>query len=51
MILVEWDEYKSLDFRELVSSMSKPSYLIDTRNLYTKDQIEGVGIAYRGIGK
>lgn len=51
IVLVEWDEYKSLDLTRLSSSMSEPKYLIDTRNQYDPLTVISAGLKYIGIGR
>lgn len=51
LILVEWDEFKSLDLRKLKKVMKPNPVFIDTRNLYSKGRIEKTGFKYIGIGR
>lgn len=51
LILVEWDEFKSLDLPKLKQVMKPSPVFIDTRNLYSREKIEGAGFKYIGIGR
>lgn len=51
LILVEWDEFKSLDLEKLKRVMNKQSTFIDTRNLYDPDAVRNAGFKYVGIGR
>lgn len=51
LILVEWDEFKSLDLPRLKSLMNPNPTFIDTRNLYNPEHIQKAGFKYIGIGR
>lgn len=51
MILVEWDEFRSLDLPRLKKQMAQNPVFIDTRNLYDPDRIKEYGFTYVGIGR
>ncbi len=51
MLLIEWDEYKSLDMSRVSSLMANGKYFIDTRNQYDKASVEAQGISYKGVGR
>lgn len=51
MLLVEWEQYQDLDLAKIAGNMTGTKYFIDTRNQYSKDQIEQDGIKYIGIGR
>lgn len=51
ILLVEWDEYTSLDLSKLSATMQEPKYFIDTRNQYNKDLVINAGLKYQGIGR
>lgn len=51
MVLVEWDEFKSLDLTRLKKLMKKNPVIIDTRNLYDPDRVKEAGFKYIGIGR
>jgi UDPglucose 6-dehydrogenase len=49
VVLTEWPEFKSLDFRAIKDSMAFP-LLIDGRNLFDGAQMAQYGFVYRGVG-
>lgn len=51
IILVEWDEFKSLDLPKLEKIMKENPVFIDTRNLYSPERIKKAGFKYMGIGR
>lgn len=51
MILVEWDEFKSLDLPKIKKNMTPGAVFIDTRNLYDPQIIKEAGLKYVGIGR
>lgn len=51
MILVEWDEFRSLDLSRLKEQMSPKPVFIDTRNLYDPERLRESGFTYVGIGR
>jgi len=51
ILLVEWDEYVSLDLPKVSELMQEPKYLIDTRNQFSRSVAENAGLKYRGIGR
>ena len=50
LLLIEWDEFKSLDFDQLKPVM-KSHIFIDTRNQYDPQDVEPHGFKYIGIGR
>lgn len=50
VLLTEWDEFSSLDFKKLKAVMKKP-ILLDLRNVYDPDYIKSFGFYYEGVGK
>lgn len=50
LLVTEWSEYWSPDYRRLTSLMSNP-LIIDGRNIYDKAILNEYGIAYKGIGR
>ena len=50
MIVTEWNEFKSLDMRQIKSAMHNP-VLIDGRNIYEAVEMKRLGFTYRGIGR
>lgn len=51
ILLIEWDDYKDLDFAKVGQSMTEPKYLIDTRNQYDSKAAQAAGLKYKGIGR
>lgn len=51
ILLVEWDEYKTLDLSKLSSLMTEPKYFIDTRNQYDSKVMQDAGLKYKGVGR
>src|SRR5438477_9468745 len=50
VVVTEWNEFKSLDMRQIRSSMRRP-VLIDGRNLYESTEMNRLGFIYRGMGR
>ncbi len=50
LVLTEWPEFTGLDL-EKVKNLLKQPIIIDGRNMYDKDKVEGLGFAYFGIGR
>jgi UDPglucose 6-dehydrogenase len=50
ILITGWNEYKSLDYAEIKSSMSG-NLLIDANNLLNRTDIENLGFQYIGIGQ
>jgi UDPglucose 6-dehydrogenase len=48
VIVTEWEQFRALDFERLRSVMKQP-VLVDLRNVYRPEDIEG--FAYHGIGR
>lgn len=51
ILLVEWDEYATLDLSKIASIMTPPKYFIDTRNQYDPGKALEVGLKYKGVGR
>tara|TARA_A100001391_G_scaffold99255_4_gene65914 strand:+ start:17457 stop:18746 length:1290 start_codon:yes stop_codon:yes gene_type:complete len=49
-IVTEWDEFRALDLRRVLTMLKQP-VLVDLRNIYDRDQVEGLGYQYVGIGR
>ena len=49
ILLTEWDEFKSVDFRKIVKKKNFKVY--DLRNLYTSDEMKRNKIKYYSIGR
>jgi UDPglucose 6-dehydrogenase len=51
VILTEWDLYKKLDFQKIYSSMLKPAFLFDGRNIIDHKKCFAIGFNVYPIGK
>ena len=49
MVLTEWVNFVELDMGTVAKSMRNPN-LIDTRNIFTKSEMEILGFEYVGMG-
>jgi UDPglucose 6-dehydrogenase len=50
VIVTEWDAFRALDFRQVKSLLATP-VLVDLRNIYIREQVEGLGFHYTGVGR
>ncbi|MDD3182468.1 MAG: UDP-glucose/GDP-mannose dehydrogenase family protein [Alphaproteobacteria bacterium] len=50
VILTEWNEFRSLDFKRAKSLMAAP-ILVDLRNIYKPEEMAQTGFAYTSIGR
>ncbi len=50
-ILTEWDLYKTLDFHKIYSSMTKPAFLFDGRNILDHQMLFEIGFNVYPVGK
>ena len=50
VVITEWKQFRSADFRELEAQLSD-AVVFDGRNLYDPAEIEEAGLAYYGIGR
>lgn len=50
ILLIEWDEFQSIDFKQLKRQM-RGRVFIDTRNQYSAETVEKHGFDYIGIGR
>ena len=50
-ILTEWDEFKGYDWKKIYTSMNKPAFIFDGRNILDKTKLEKIGFIYKSIGK
>ena len=51
VILTEWSEFKSLDFKKLSEIMRPPAWIFDTRSIIDIDSAKEFGINVWSIGK
>jgi UDPglucose 6-dehydrogenase len=49
VVCTEWDEFRNLNFEELKGLMKRP-FILDGRNIFTKQKILNMGFEYQGIG-
>ena len=50
VIVTEWDIFRALDLKRLKQVMAAP-VMVDLRNVYRRDAIEGAGFAYSAVGR
>lgn len=50
VILTEWPEFKEMDVKRLLESM-RGKTIIDARNILQHSQLEGLSLAYEGVGR
>ncbi|HWA84924.1 MAG TPA: UDP-glucose 6-dehydrogenase [Opitutus sp.] len=50
-ILTEWDEFKTIDYAKILSSMTQPAFLFDGRNILDLEKMRTIGFRAFGIGK
>ncbi len=50
VILTEWNAFRGLDLGQLARSMRHP-LMIDFRNLFLREDIEGAGLVYHSLGR
>ena len=49
--MTDWAEYKTLDYRRLYASMSKPAFIFDGRNCLNHKELFEIGFNVYPIGK
>jgi len=50
LVMTEWDQFKSLDFPRVKSLMKHP-IIIDGRNMYSPEEMRGMGFEYHSVGR
>jgi UDPglucose 6-dehydrogenase len=50
VIVTEWDAFRALDLSRIKTLLSTP-VIIDLRNIYPREQVEGVGYSYHAVGR
>jgi len=50
-VVTEWDEFKTLDWKRIFSSMKKPAFLFDGRNILDHAALRKIGFKVYAIGK
>ncbi|WP_018970056.1 nucleotide sugar dehydrogenase [Rubritalea marina] len=51
LVLTEWDEFKTLDYKAMYETMVKPARLFDGRNILDIEALRELGYEASGIGK
>ena len=51
ILLTEWSEYKTLDYRRIYDSMRKPAFIFDARHLLNHSDLRSIGFEVNAIGK
>ena len=49
VVLTEWEEFNEFEMGKVANMMKSPS-LVDTRNLFDREEMESVGFTYFGMG-
>ena len=50
-IVTEWDEFKRLDYAQILGAMHKPAFIFDGRNILDLAKLSALGFRTYGIGK
>ena len=50
-ILTEWDEFKELNYEDILQGMLRPAHIFDGRNLLDLEKLKKIGFRAFGIGK
>jgi len=50
-VLTEWDEFKTFDYERVYSTMPKPAFIFDGRNILDLARLRAIGFTAYGIGK
>jgi UDPglucose 6-dehydrogenase len=51
VIVTEWDEFKTLDYKRIFEHMTKPAFIFDGRNILDLAALKAIGYRTYGIGK
>merc|ERR1719375_803299 len=51
VLLTEWDEFKTYDYKSFYDKMMKPAFLFDGRNLLDPFKLESIGFEVHLLGK
>ncbi|CAD7948022.1 unnamed protein product [Amoebophrya sp. A25] len=51
VVLTEWDEFCTYDYKELFKRMKKPAFIFDGRNLLDHQALSAIGFEVHAIGK
>ena len=50
-VLTEWDEFKTLDYKRMYDSMTKPAFIFDGRNVLDHAALREIGFVVYALGK
>ena len=50
IILTEWNEFKDIEWVEVIKKMIKPAWIFDTRSLINGEYVVNIGFKYWGVG-
>ncbi len=50
VIVTEWRQFRALDLKRLKREMANP-VMVDLRNIYRRDEMEGLGFTYESVGR
>lgn len=51
VVLTEWDEFKTYDYKKMLSTMKKPAFIFDGRKILDHDALIKIGFHTETIGK
>ena len=51
VVCTEWDQFLTLDWQRIYSSMAKPAFVFDGRKILDHDQLVRMGFVVETIGK
>ena len=50
LILTEWDQYRTLDWKDLAQRMRRPAWVFDARAVVDRAQVQSAGLTYWRVG-
>lgn len=51
VVVTEWDEFKTYDYKSLYDKMMKPAFLFDGRNMLDHAALVDIGFEVHALGK
>jgi len=51
VVLTEWDEFKTIDYKKVYDLMRKPAFIFDGRNILDHTKLSQLGFVVHAIGK
>ncbi|KAK8803682.1 hypothetical protein WA158_001376 [Blastocystis sp. Blastoise] len=51
LIMTEWDEFKTFDYKAIYDNMMKPAYIFDGRNILDHKALREIGFEVHNIGR